>query len=86
MIALEDIGREIARARKARRLRQADLAAQAHISRATVDALENGRATDIGYSRLARILAALSLEMRVGPVASRRPTLDELLKERADDA
>jgi transcriptional regulator with XRE-family HTH domain len=86
MIALDDIGREIARVRKTRRLRQVDLAAQAHISRATIDALENGRARDIGYSRLARILAALGLEMRVGPVASRRPTLDELLKERADDA
>ena len=51
-----------------------------------VDALENGRATDLGYSKLARILGVLGLEMRIGPAAARRPTLDELLKERnADD-
>ena len=86
MTALEDIGKEIARARKVLRLRQADLAAQAHISRATVDALENGRAADIGYSRLARVLTVLGLELRVGPVASQRPTLDELLKEHTDNA
>jgi transcriptional regulator with XRE-family HTH domain len=82
MLSLEEIGKEIATARKAHRLRQADLAAKAGISRATVDALENGRASDIGYSRLARILTALGLELRLGPLASRRPTMDELMKER----
>jgi transcriptional regulator with XRE-family HTH domain len=82
MLSLEEIGKEIATARKTHRLRQADLAAKAGISRATVDALENGRASDIGYSRLARILTALGLELRLGPLASRRPTLDELMKER----
>jgi transcriptional regulator with XRE-family HTH domain len=86
MIALEDIGKEIGTARKAKGLRQADLAARSGVSRATIDALENGRASDIGYSRLARILAVLGLELRLGPAASRRPTLDELLKERGEDA
>jgi transcriptional regulator with XRE-family HTH domain len=82
---MEDIGKEIAARRKAHRLRQADLASKVGISRATLEALENGRATEIGYSKLARILAALGLELRLGPAATRRPTLDELLSERAAD-
>jgi len=86
MMTLREIGQDVGAARKTARLRQADLALRAGISRATVDALENGRATDLGYSKLARILGVLGLEMRIGPAAARRPTLDELLKERnADD-
>ena len=82
MEALDEIGRKIAAQRKALQLRQTDLALRAQVSRATIDAIENGRATDIGYSKLARILAVLGLELRLGPASSRRPTLDELLRER----
>jgi transcriptional regulator with XRE-family HTH domain len=85
MNSLDEIGSQIATERKARYLRQADLALKAQVSRATIDAIENGRASDIGYSRLARILAVLGLELQVGPASSRRPTLDELLKERDGD-
>jgi transcriptional regulator with XRE-family HTH domain len=85
MLALEEIGTQVAAARKNLRLRQADLASRAGISRATVDALENGRASDIGFSKLARILGVLGLEMRIGPAAAHRPTMDDLLKERAVD-
>jgi len=86
VLVIEDIGKEIGTARKAQGLRQTDLAARSGVSRATIDALENGRASDIGYSRLARILAVLGLELRLGPAASRRPTLDELLEERGENA
>jgi transcriptional regulator with XRE-family HTH domain len=82
---LDEIGGKIATARKTLQLRQTDLASKAQVSRSTIDALENGRASDIGYSKLARILAVLGLELRLGPAASRRPTLDELLKERDGD-
>jgi transcriptional regulator with XRE-family HTH domain len=82
---LDEIGGKIATGRKALQLRQTDLASKAQVSRATIDALENGRASDIGYSKLARILSVLGLELRLGPAASRRPTLDELLKERDGD-
>jgi transcriptional regulator with XRE-family HTH domain len=85
MLALEEIGTQVAAVRKNLRLRQADLASRAGISRATVDALENGRASDIGFSKLARILGVLGLEMRIGPAAAHRPTMDDLLKERAVD-
>jgi len=82
---MDQIGKEIAARRKQHRLRQADLAAKAGVSRATLEALENGRATEIGYSKLTRILTALGLEMRLGPAARHRPTLDELLSERTTD-
>jgi transcriptional regulator with XRE-family HTH domain len=65
-------------------LRQLELATEAGVSRATIDALENGRAGDIGVSRLSRILAVLGLELEVRP-AGGRPTLDDLLKANSDD-
>jgi transcriptional regulator with XRE-family HTH domain len=85
MTALEELGKEIALERKKHRLRQSDVAAKAQVSRATIDAIENGRAAEIGYSKLTRILAVLGLELRLAPGSSRRPTLEELLEERADD-
>lgn len=74
---LATVGQQIASARKRAMLRQLDLAKRAGVSRATIDALENGRASEIGYSRLLRILAALGLELRIqrsspAPNASRR--------------
>jgi len=85
MPALSDIGKQIAAARKERQLTQLELANLAGVSRATVDLLENGRATEIGYSRLTRILAAVGLELRLGAAARKRPTLEELLSEDATD-
>jgi transcriptional regulator with XRE-family HTH domain len=79
------IGQQIASARKQRGLRQIDLAAASGASRATIDALENGRAGDIGVSKLSRMLAVLGLELAIQPASDRRPTLDELLKENPDD-
>ena len=85
METLDSIGRQIAAARRERGLRQADLASQAGLSRATIDALENGRAGDIGISKVIRILATLGLELNIRPFTDQRPTLDELLKEDKDD-
>lgn len=85
MLALVDIGLRIAVARKARSLNQAELALKAGVSRSTIDLLENGRAREIGYSKLARILAAAGLELRLQPIAPERPTLDDLLAESDDD-
>jgi transcriptional regulator with XRE-family HTH domain len=85
MIGLSDLGREIATARKGARLTQLDLAKRAGVSRATVDLLENGRASEIGYSKLIRILRVVGLELRLQPIALERPTLDDLLREDADD-
>jgi transcriptional regulator with XRE-family HTH domain len=85
MIAIGVLGESIARARRLQNLRQADLASKAGVSRATIDALENGRSRDIGVSKLARILAAIGLELSIRPATSERPTLDELIKDDTDD-
>lgn len=85
MLALKQIGEQIASARRLKKLPQAQVAHLAGVSLRTINLLENGRATDLGYSKLARILAAVGLELRLGPIESRRPTLDELLREDAGD-
>jgi len=85
MLTIGQIGVAIATARNFAGLRQADLAAKAGLSRATIDALENGRASDIGVSKLSRVLASLGLELAVRSATNERPTLDELMKEAADD-
>jgi transcriptional regulator with XRE-family HTH domain len=85
MLALADIGSRIGLARKEQRLSQMELARKAGVSRSTIDLLENARAREIGYSRLARILAAAGLELKLQPIAPQRPTLDDLLAESDDD-
>jgi transcriptional regulator with XRE-family HTH domain len=85
MMSLGQLGKSIGDARKDQGFRQIDLATRAGLSRATIDALENGRASDIGVSKLSRILGALGLELSIRPATHKRPTLDELMKENADD-
>ena len=85
MISLSDLGERLASARKAKKFSQLELSRRAGVSRATVDLLENGRATEIGYSKLARLLTAVGLELKLQVIAPERPTLDDLLKETSDD-
>ncbi len=85
MTDLTSIGSEIALKRKALRMSQSALAQAAGVSRATLDALENGRSGELGFSKVAKILAALGFELKVQESQPRRPTLDELLEEDRDD-
>jgi len=85
MLDLASIGSEIAARRKKLKLSQTALARKAGISRATLDALENGRAGELGFSKLTKLLAALGLELKLQPASPVRPTLDELLQEDEDD-
>ncbi len=85
MLDLISIGQEIAEHRKKLKLSQTALAQKARISRATLEALENGRAGELGFSKLTKLLAALGLELKLEAASSRRPTLDELLNEDRDD-
>jgi transcriptional regulator with XRE-family HTH domain len=85
MLDLVSVGDQIADHRKKLKLGQAKLAHKAGISRATLDALENGRARELGFSKLSRLLTALGLELKLQPATSRRPTLDELIQEDRDD-
>jgi len=79
------LGDQIAKQRKALKISQVALARRAGISRATLDALENGRAGEMGFSRLTKVLAALGLELKLQAAGSERPTLDELIEENRDD-
>jgi transcriptional regulator with XRE-family HTH domain len=81
MLHLTSIGIEIATRRKALRLTQSELAQKAGVSRATLDALENGRCGELGFSKVTNILTALGLELKLQAANLRRPTLDELLEE-----
>ena len=85
MMSLGQLGKSIRDARKEQGLRQIDLATKSGLSRATIDALENGRAADIGVSKLSRILGVLGAELSIRPATNERPTLDELMEEDADD-
>ena len=79
------IGEQIAARRKQLKLSQAALARKAGVSRATLDALENGRTGELGFSKVVRLLAAVGLELTVQTASSARPTLDELIAEDRDD-
>ena len=84
MFDLISIGSQIAERRKALKLSQAALALKAGVSRATLDALENGRARELGFSKVTKLLAALGLELTLQTASSQRPTLDELMQEDRD--
>jgi len=85
MLDLTSIGQQISERRKKLKLSQTALARRAGISRATLESLENGRTGELGFSKLSKLLAALGLELKIEAASSRRPTLDELLKEDRDD-
>ena len=85
MLDLISIGNTIAERRKTLKLSQAELSHKAGLSRATLDALENGRTGELGFSKVTRLLAALGLELTLQTTSSQRPTLDELMREDRDD-
>lgn len=85
MASLISIGQKIAQRRKVLKLNQTELSRRAGVSRATVDALENGRTGELGYTKLTKLLGVLGLELKLQMARSQRPTLDELLEENRDD-
>lgn len=82
---LQQIGQQIATVRRNKRLTQVQLAGLAGLSRATLDAFENGRASDIGTAKLVRLLGVLGLELLVRPATQERPTMEELFEEARND-
>jgi len=85
VLDLISIATQIAERRKKLKLSQSALARKAGISRATLEALENGRAGELGFAKVTKLLAALGLELKLQTASSHRPTLDELLEEDRDD-
>jgi transcriptional regulator with XRE-family HTH domain len=82
---LDSLGQSIASRRKAASLTQSGLAALAHVSLPTLKALEQGRTSEIGLSKVLRILAALGLDLELREANRGRPTLETLRSEDGDD-
>lgn len=85
MLSLLAIGEQIAGRRKGLGLTQPVLAKKARVGLSTIDALENGRLGELGYSKITNILAALGLELELQEASVRRPTLDDLVREESND-
>ena len=81
MPSLSSIGEQIARKRKARGLSQRALAMKAKVGLSTLDALENARLGELGFTKVTNILSALGMELMLQEASVRRPTLDELMEE-----
>jgi hypothetical protein len=47
--------------------------------------LENGRAGELGFSKITKLLAALGLELSLQESSARRPTFDDLMREENND-
>ena len=76
-MTLTELGSEVARVRKERRLSQTDLARAAAVSRQSISLLERGAVSDLGVQKVMRVLDALDLELVVRPVGH-PVTLDDL--------
>lgn len=69
---LQQFGHEIRKARLARDLTQAQLAAAAGLSRTTLNQLENGLFPDLGVKKVQAILDRLGLDLTVEPAQKTR--------------
>jgi hypothetical protein len=85
MLPLFSLGEQIAIKRKTLSLTKLTLAKKARVGLSTLDALENGRMGELGYSKITNILTALGLELKLQEASARRPTLEELMEEGRDD-
>jgi transcriptional regulator with XRE-family HTH domain len=78
---LIDLGDLVKKTRRAQKLSQGELVQRSRVSRARLDALENGRISDIGFKNLMRVMNALGLDLRVTQLNDSRPTLEDLVEE-----
>jgi transcriptional regulator with XRE-family HTH domain len=78
---LFEIGDNIRKARKLRKLSQEKMAGALGMSRATISQIESGTVQEVGVRKLMRILDYLGLELRVRPSGA-PPTLDELREQK----
>jgi transcriptional regulator with XRE-family HTH domain len=85
MLSLSSIGEQIARKRKELGLSQSALAKKARVGLSTLDALENERLGELGFTKITNILSALGFELKLQEARARRPTLDELMEEERSD-
>lgn len=75
---LEVIGGEIRRFRRARGLTQAQVATAAHVTRTTLNQLENGLLKDLGIRKVQAILDQVGLVLKVTDAAVEPKSIDFL--------
>jgi len=85
MLGLIEIGAMIGARRRDLGITQSELSIKTSVSRSTLDALENGRIGELGFSKITKILSALDLELKLHEGNLQRPTLQELLEEDRHD-
>ena len=78
---LLELGELIKKTRQAQKLTQGELVRRSGLSRARLDALENGRAAEVGFKKLLRVMHTLGLDLRATQLNDSRPTLDDLVAE-----
>jgi transcriptional regulator with XRE-family HTH domain len=81
MTDLSEIGERVKQERRSLKLTRDELAKRAGVSRARIEALENLRASDIGFKNLLRLMNAIGLDLRITTLNQGRPTLDDLVEE-----
>ena len=81
MKTLQELGEAVAVARRAIRLKQKDLAAQAGITPESLLRFERGQVSEFGSRKLLAVLAVLDMELTFANVGT-SGSLDELRRER----
>lgn len=81
MTDLVELGQAVRQRRTELGLSREQLAKEATVSRARIEALENGRAVEMGFQNLMQVLNAIGLDLRLTELNRRRPTLEDLQKE-----
>jgi transcriptional regulator with XRE-family HTH domain len=77
----QELGEAVASRRRALKLRQAVVAAQASVTAESLSRFERGRSAEFGARKLLAVLAVLGMELDV-VTARQSGTLDELRRER----
>jgi transcriptional regulator with XRE-family HTH domain len=75
VLELSSLGRLIAEQRCARGLTLAALAANARVGRSTLAALETGRMPELGFTKVARICAAVGISLETRPPLFEMPRM-----------
>jgi len=75
-----EVGHKLAQLRNEQGMTQTKLAELTGISRATINAFENGRVSDIGLRKVIKLFDILGYELTTKP-RSRFPTFEELINE-----
>jgi len=76
-VMIQELGQEIIVLRREKKVSQQVLADAIGVSRATINALENGRSHDVGIRKVMKILDFFNCELCIKP-RTRFPTFEEL--------